>query len=181
MDDVSQHPEGHCTQRFNLWYDGDREARCLVPIEDKGNLQINLCAEQVIRQRALSYQELEDQWTSGEKHPFLRIVARWLELPESALTNALEGGSEAAFCHFLDENCGQPLESKEDQNKFSNKFRELYTTVFGPRETGSRRKDPWGHKIISGLLLERKLPYALVITKDTWQLTKIGEETINNV
>lgn len=181
VDDVSQHPERRCTQRFSLWYDGDREARCLITIDGNGNLQINLCAKQVVYQRALFYQELEDQWASGEKHPFLRIVARWLELPESALADALEGNSEAAFRHFLDENCGRPLEGEEAQRIFSNKFRELYTAAFGPRETGSRRKDPWGAGIIQTELDRQEIPYELTAQKGVWLLTKKEEEVSSNV
>lgn len=168
-------------QLFERVYEGnDPVARHLLSIDSRGNVTINYCLEQGLCQTEIFFQELEEMWAAGDKHPFLRKVGQWLDLPDAALEDVLDGTAEGRLRRFLDQSCGQALDHKNKQVEFSNEFRKRYTAAFGSRKGGNRRTDPWGYKIISRLLQEQGLPYTLTVKKGIWQLTKKGEEVNTN-
>lgn len=183
VEDFYQYPSPQ--QRSKLFqdvYEGDsREARHLLYPANNGGVHLNRCAEQVVRQRELFYQKLEEMWTSDDKHPLLRIVCQWLGLPDDALADALGESDEDKLLRFLNETCEKIMDTKEKQEAFASQFRVLFTAAYGSRKTGSRRKDPWGAGIIQTELDRQKIPYELTAQKGVWLLTKKETEVSSNV
>lgn len=165
--DYQSHPEKHRSQRLQEWYEADSAVRHLIPIDGNGRLHVNRCAEQVVRQRGILYQELRELQKNNQ-HFFLRMVCRWLNLPETALETAIDHTSETKLLKFLEKYCDTFLDSKEEQDTFSFEFRKLREDAHGSRQKGSRRKGPWGYKIIREQLEELCLPFVLDATGGRW-------------
>lgn len=165
--DYQSHPEKRRFQRLQEWYEVDPAVRHLIPIDDNGRLHINRCAEQVVRQRGILYQELREL-QKNDQHFFLRMVCKWLNLPETALETAIDHTSETKLLKFLEKYCDTFLDSKKEQYDFSFEFRKLREEAHGSRQKGSRRKSPWGYKIIREQLEELCLPFVLDITGGRW-------------
>ena len=174
--------------RLHVWYSDLPELRRLLPIDGNGNLQVNPCAEQVILQRDLQYQELERlRLDEGIESPFIYMVQQWLGAYEieTVYHDDVEKRKRDLLA-FLEEMVGADLESKEAQEAFSNQFRTLRKAAFGPREVGNRRTDPWGAQILQGELEALELPYVLEQAKGKWVIRRIEEpkqesEEENNV
>lgn len=87
--------KNHGPQLLAEWHGESQEIRELIPVDGFGRLYINRGAEQFVRQRNLLYQELEQLWAEGHKHPFIEVVCRWLDLSDIDL--------ERAFCRTVQE------------------------------------------------------------------------------
>lgn len=156
--------------RSRVWYSDLPELRRLLPVDSKGNLCVNPCAEQVIRQRELQYQELERlRLEEEERFPFHHMVRQWLGAYEIEIVYHDEGKKlKSDLLAFLESQVDIALETKEDRIAFSNHFRELREAAFGSRPTGNRRREPWGAQIIQRELEELNLSYILEQTKQSW-------------
>lgn len=168
--------EHYYAQRLDEWYGENAELRHLIPIDGGGRLHVNRCAEQAVRQRGLLYQRLRELRQSGQKHPFIAVVCKWLSLPDTAPEEILSHTGESELIKFLEEICNVPMKSKEEREAFSLRFRKLREKVYGPRQKGNRRKDPWGSKIIQIELEQMDLPFELKSSKEGWIITKRGEQ-----
>ena len=163
--------------RYRLWYENDAELRHLFVMDADEPLSVNACAEKVVQQRRIFYQELSAAFESGEKHPFIHHVLRWLNLPEAAIGDCEWHNTidHEEFLEFLANYTAIPMRTKEEQEKFSMEFRRYRTAIFGPRKKGNRRSDPWGKEIISRELEELKLPFKLNIEDDAWMIRSTNQ------
>ena len=163
--------------RYRLWYENDAELRHLFVMGADEPLSVNACAEKVVQQRRIFYQELSAAFESGEKHPFIHHVLRWLNLPEAAIGDCEWHNTidHEEFLEFLANYTAIPMRTKEEQEKFSMEFRRYRTAIFGPRKKGNRRSDPWGKEIISRELEELKLPFKLNIEDDAWMIRSTNQ------
>ena len=163
--------------RPHVWYSDLPELRRLLPIDGNGNLQVNPCAKQVILQRDLQYQELERlRLEEGMESPFIHMVQQWLGAYEiETLYHDDRERRKRDLLTFLEEMVGADLESKEEQEAFSNQFRTLRKAAFGPRDEGSRRSAPWGAQILQGELEALELPYVLEQAIGRWVIRRIDE------
>lgn len=164
--------ENYYLQRLDEWYSENAELRHLIPIDGSGRLHINRCAEQAVRQRGLLYQKLRDLQQAGCKHPFIELVCRWLDLPASALEDAVAHSGEAELLKFLEEHCGIALKSKEEQDAFSTQFKKLREKIYGSRQKDNRGRPIWGPRIIQGEFEELHLPFTLDSYNGEWVIKK---------
>ena len=176
LERFNNEPDKHHLLRLDLWHSDNKELKELIPIDGSGKLHINRCAEQNVRQRDIMYRELKNRLEDGHKHPFLELVCRWLNLPDT--------DPERLFCHsgqeemlrFLEKYCGRHLERKKKQDDFGGEFRRLREEIYGKRPKGNQSKErSWGADIIAGELESLKLPYKLIVNKKVWLLEKIEE------
>lgn len=166
--------------RSRVWYSDLPELRRLLPIDSKGNLCVNPCAEQVVRQRELQYQELERfRLEKDVNFPFLYMVRQWLGAYEVEIVYHDNGRKlKSDLMAFLESQVDAALEGKENQAAFSNHFRELREAAFGVRKTGNRRREPWGAQIIQRELEDLNLPYRLEQGKELWVIRRVpGRES----
>ena len=167
-------------KRMDLWNNGTPELRHLFVLDNNGSLTANRCAEQVLLQRKLFYQELKTAFRVGDRHPFIRhVVCSWLGFSEEALDDCRWHGSvmQDELDLFLKSWIGKPIVGKGEQNNFSEKYRRLRTAAYGSRKKGNNGADRiWGARIIKGDLADLKLPYDLDIDGSIWVIQKVERQ-----
>ena len=167
-------------KRMDLWNNGTPELRHLFVLDNNGSLTVNRCAEQVLLQRKLFYQELKTAFRVGDRHPFIRhVVCSWLGFSEEALDDCRWHGSvmQDELDLFLKSWIGKPIVGKGEQNNFSEKYRRLRTAAYGSRKKGNNGADRiWGARIIKGDLADLKLPYDLDIGGSIWVIQKVERQ-----
>lgn len=176
LERFNNEPDKHHMLRLEIWHSNNRELKELIPIDGSGKLHVNRCAEQAVRQRDIMYRELKHRLEDGYKHPFLELVCRWLDISDTDPERLFCFSGQEKMLHFLETYDKKPLETKEEQDKFSKEFRRLREKIYGRRPEGNQSNDRiWGARIIDGELDALKLPYKLTADKKVWLLEKIEE------
>lgn len=173
--------------RMREWYCNSQEIRRLIPIDGRGHLYINKCAEQVVMQRKLFYERIVSDFENGAEHPYSDIVCNWLSISDDSTQQVKwyqrDAERKAAVLHFLEQHVNVSNETKAEQEAFASEFKKLYEAAYGKRKSDNQSRG-WGSTIINRVFSETEPEFAfrLETTKKAegkaWILRSKGGEAI---
>ena len=161
-------------KRLDEWFGRSDESRRVIPIDGSGRLYLNICADQLLLHRQQFYADLTAAYDSGEPHPFISAVCRWLDIPENS--TQVEWGKydverkEATLIDDLDGFVDQEIVGQESKTVFGQKIKDLFYTAYGPRKEDNKSRGGWKSNIISKELNKHHLPFQLEIKPHAWIL-----------